>query len=243
MRGYKKWLSTVILLTLIIAPCVCQAELYIGAYIGPNFATNVNPSFNFSRGMFYRTAENVAVDPSFIVGGKIGFWFTKNTFDLLPDIMKYFGLELDISYHPLNWPSQKVLVDPTNTKFKIDNNGLAINAAFLFLFRYGFMPNSEVPFGRLQPYIGIGPEIFFAKTFLNIGQDFQSQEADIGLAVESGIRYMIRKNVSLNIGFRYRYIPTHVDVDDTIFDAGRHYIQMNTVYNFFNIIMGAAYHF
>ena len=240
VKVYRKFLSGVIFLALIMTPNLCQAEPYVELYAGPNFATNMDPSFDFSRGMFFRTAKDVAVDPSFIIGGKFGYWFNKESF---PAWMKYFGVELDISYNPLNWPSQKVLVDPINTKFDISNKGYSISTVLLFLFRYGFLPDQEVPFGRLQPYVGIGPMLFYTYTKLGIGFDFRSNEADPGFAVESGIRYMLRKNISLNIGFRYRRVLAHVDTDDTIFDADRHYIVMQTTYNLFNVMLGAAYHF
>ena len=38
---------------------------------------------------------------------------------------------------------------------------MAMNVAWTFLFmaHYGFMPDSEVPSGRINPYIGVGPAI------------------------------------------------------------------------------------
>lgn len=239
----RSWLAAITLFVLIISPTPGQAEPYLEVYVGPNFTPEVNPVFIFSKGVTYQTAKNVGVDPSFIVGGKIGYWFSKEAISFLPEWIKYFGLALDISYHPLNWPNQSVYVVPPNTKFNIANDGMAINAAFLISLRYGFRPDAEVPFGRWQPYVEVGPWVFFAKTHLNIGRDFRSQEADIGIAVGSGIRYMVRKNISLDLGFRYRYVPSHVNVDDSIFNNARHDIRMKVYYSFFNVIFGAAYHF
>jgi outer membrane protein W len=245
----KRWkmILLMIISAIFLTSALCWAEFYIGAYLGPNFSADVNPDFQFHAGSgpnryvyATRTARHVAVDPAAIFGGKIGYWFTKERFLglKLPNWLKYLGFELDVSYHDMNWPSQSVRVDPLNQKYVIENDAYAISVAFLFMGRYGFLKDSEVPFGRLQPYIGIGPMLFVSSQKLNIGIDFRSTEADLGLAVESGIRYMLLKNVSVNMAFRYRYIPNHLDVDDKIFDqAGRyHYIVMRTNLNLYDII-------
>ena len=111
--------------------------------------------------------------------------------------------------------------------------------------RYGFLKDSEVPFGRLQPYIGIGPILFVTNQKLNIGNDFRGTEADLGFAIEPGIRYMISKRISVNMAFRYKFVPNHLDVDDKIFDQAQNnrYIVMRTNYNLYDLIFGVAYHF
>lgn len=249
----RKTFLLVLLVGLMLTPAPSRSETYFGAYLGGNFSSNFDPEFDIHPQFFQpriiianRTARNVSMDPAFIVGGKIGHWFTRErVFGLnMPKWLKYFGFELDLSYHSLSWPNQSVRVDPLNRNFVLENDGSAITMVFLFMGRYGFLKDSEVPFGRLQPYIGIGPIVFFSTQKLNIGQDFQSTEADVGLGIESGIRYMFRKNVSLNIAFRYRYVPNHLDVDDTIFDQPvKRYVVMRTKYNLYDIIFGIAYHF
>lgn len=248
---------------LISAPTSGRAEIYIGAYAGVNFSGEMNPDFEFyqrsAKGLrdpgidpdrtvyATRNAKGIGADPAAIFGGKIGCWFTRESVlgVKLPNWLKYFGFELDLSYHNINWHSQNVRVEPLNQKYVIENTGYAITAAFLFMGRYGFLKDSEVPFGRLQPYIGIGPVLFVSTQKLNIGNDFKSTEADLGFAIESGIRYMLRKSISVNMAFRYRFIPNHLDVDDKIFDQAEsyRYIVMRTNLNLYDIICGVAYHF
>ena len=41
-------------------------------------------------------------------------------------------------------------------------NGYVAVWTFLLMAHYGFLPDSEVPSGRVNPYIGVGPAIVFS---------------------------------------------------------------------------------
>lgn len=257
----KSRLALIVLAVLLLVPALATAEMYVGLYLGGNFAADTDPRWEAKRiqGTLIPppipvrtfTANNISVDPGFVIGGKIGYWFSREGLLSLnyPEWMKYFGLEMALDYHSLDWPRQNVTINPIDLRIPLENDGYMVTLSFLFLGRYGFLPDKDVPFGRLQPYVGIGPAIFFTRTFLNIGRDYKSTEADLGLALETGVRYMVRKNISLSAAFRYRYVRTHVDVDDQVFNIpfqppyGGVYIPMYTTYNLFNILVGAAYHF
>lgn len=249
LRG--KLMLPIILAIMLLVPTYCRGEIYLGGYVGGVFTPNVNPYFETTDWWLVtdtRTAKNVGVDPAFLVGGKIGYWFDKVPIIgyQLPNFMKYFGLELDISYHGLRWPNQRVTVQPTNRTFDLQMNGDAISICFLFMGRYGFLPDKVVPFGRLQPYIGLGPMVVISTHSLNQGIDYKSTEGDLGFALETGLRYFFAKKFSGNVALRYRYVKAHMDADSAyVFDIStfHRYVPMHTRYNFIDFIVGVAYHF
>ena len=76
---------------------------------------------------------------------------------------------------------------------------------------YGFMPDSEVPTGRINPYIGIGPAIvwtdldFKIPTFPPVSGSHSANAMNVALVVEPGIRWVVMPNVSIDTAMRWRY--------------------------------------
>jgi hypothetical protein len=249
----------IILITLFlwsIFPISAGAEMDVGLYVGGNFVADTSPTWDALKisakeipppiPVRHFEARHVKVDSSVMVGGRIGYWFSREGAWArdYPDWMKYFGVAISIDWHELNWPLQDVNISPIDLKIPLKNDGLMVTAAFLLMMRYGYMPDKEVPFGRLQPYFGIGPAVVFHTINLNIGRDYKSTEADPVLVVESGVRYLVKKNISINAAFRYKYARVHAEVDDKLFNIPMNvWIPMNTNYHMFNILVGVTYHF
>ena len=269
-----------------------SAEMFVEGYLGGTAAANINQAFTIqdlrgSGGPGFSNASqdnhlqfSGAPDPTVLGGLKLGTWFVKEGFagySGYPDWMKYFGFYTDLSFQkfqmrgPLsgtsNYKFSYSLPDPTINGVHFNageftSEGFIVTWAFMFAARYGFYPDSEVPFGRLQPYVAVGPAVMFSSLstkvntllvggFLNGVQDSRMSggsqaSTNIALAVDTGIRYMCTKNVSIDLSFKYRYAQpsyTFSGIDAQILHAPPATFKLEPVYSLFSGQLGVAYHF
>jgi opacity protein-like surface antigen len=235
-----------LLISLILVPtlALAQAEVstqampatepsfFIEAYsgIGTSSLSDNNTAVAFT-GNYY----------TYFMGGlKLGYWFTPqgtHALSFCNDWTKYFGFYTDFSYQSLNHPNNIVTTygTPLTTGSSFGN---LFTWAFMFAARYGFMPDNVVPFGRLQPYVAVGPAIFFSNQDFNIGGLTQGAKGstNVGLGVESGLRYFVASNVSFEASFKYRnFCPSYY------FSPLQTYVSSYT--HLFSGQLGLAYHF
>jgi hypothetical protein len=204
---------------------VAQSAMWVGAQIGGNF----QPGTKVTASAFGGSAStNAEIKPSVIGGATIGYDFVNAGFGAYawPDWMKYFSFAMDLTYNRLD-------VNASNSGFggllapgsRFEGSEVALT--FLFMAHYGFMPDSEVPSGRIHPYIGVGPAIVFTSVDFKVpvryyagfpanqfayayNSEFGDSAINVGLVVEPGIRWMCFKNVSVDTAFRYRYsVPSY----------------------------------
>ncbi len=271
-RSYRFRVAGLLLLmaAMLLPPVGARAEMYVEAYLGGVFPSSQSFDYGASptNNYFYNVAAPGKYDPAVVGGLKLGTWFVKEGFlgFNYPDWMKYLGFFLDFSYHRLNLRHQQasyseVFAGLANTgQLNFSADGSIATLAFMFAARYGFFPDSEVPFGRLQPYVAVGPALCFVSQrprfsfstfsgpFLTDNEDLASKSTTVlGRAAEAGLRYMALKNVSIDASFKYRYAQPSftytVNPGGNGFFVASHDIKIDSGLQLFSFQVGAAYHF
>ncbi len=202
-------------------PEVGRTAMWVGGQIGVDFVADGDVKYSVNRGT--DRLKNLYSDPRFIGGIIIGYDFVKVGFlgyDY-PGWMKYFSVALNLNHNAFTQPGQTVRAQefprrsPTGQfPIRIDKAyGYVLELSLIFIAKYGFLPTAEIPFGRLIPYVGAGPGLFFTETDTVVGVDYSSSSDNLepGIVAEAGLRYMVLRNVSVDAAFRYRYFYPSYD--------------------------------
>jgi opacity protein-like surface antigen len=236
-RKFVEYGLITVIATLLVLPGVCQGALWVGGQIGVNAPLDSTFEVN---GVDH---GNSSMWASVIGGGTVGYDFVNSGFLAYdwPAWMRYFSFALDFTYNRFNVSSASDglgFIKPEGSRFE----GHETMLSFLFIGHYGFFPDSEVPTGRLNPYLGIGPGIMFSGFDLGAVRRVSgiqglgsSSATNIALVVESGIRFMALKNVSIDTAVRYRYAAPS-------YNFGPVSIESNGM-NQLAFLMRASYHF
>jgi opacity protein-like surface antigen len=203
-------------------------EFFIGGFFGGAFVPGTDWTYLINRQDI--NARNMTIDPGVTGGIKLGYFL---------DSCPYLGVEAEGSIGSQTQPSQTVTLSPApagrGATGRVSSQSLLVWTMALHLVgRYGFLPDSEVPFGRLQPYVGIGPGLVVLYAEADSAKNF-------GLELEAGLRYMFTKHLG---GFLEYKFSKQWDVDleaqqlvnyaatSANFDFARH-----------QVVVGLSYHF
>jgi hypothetical protein len=222
-----------LLIALLAMSGVAQSAMWVGAELGGNF-----PAASADTNVFgVPVSADVGFRPSVIGGATIGYDFVNSGFGAYawPDWMKYFSFAMDITYNRLkvkNFNNISVGAFNLPGSVNVGVDGYCVAWTFLFMAHYGFLPDSEVPSGRINPYIGVGPAIVWS------GFDFLAtgvNSMNVALVVEPGIRWVCFKNVSVDTAFRWRYCAPS-------YSSGGVDLNVSPL-NQFSFLVRANYHF
>jgi hypothetical protein len=215
--------------------------MWVGAELGGNFQPYPEISVN-GRGI--NTSSQTEIRPSAIAGVTLGYDFVNAGFGAYawPNWMQYFSFAMDVTYNRLAIQD----AGPGIGKFFAANSrwdGYEVAWTFLFMAHYGFLRDDEVPSGRINPYLGVGPAIVWTGVNAKIPtvgtnrfrQDAADTAMNVALVVEPGIRWMAFKNVSFDTAMRWRYSVPSYSINNIT-------IKVNPL-NQFAVLLRANYHF
>ena len=214
------------------------AEPYIAAYAGYSLLSNTDlkiesvsilPAQFQARGIRFSTN----VDNSAVFGGKIGYWF---------DFFPLVGTELDIyAFSPdISSPPQTA---GTVRLTKSNNFDVSVTAlSFNLMGRYPLLKSPDLPRGRVQPYIGIGPGLFITSI-----KDLEPDPNDNigsktltfgGFQIIGGLKFFLLKNLSLFAEYKFSHFTADLSGASARFSLGA--TQNIDGSHFYG---GVAYHF
>ena len=211
---------------------------YVGGYIGGSLVHSDDWRFNrlvfpgFISGPV--TASTIRFDPGVVGGIKFGYFFHS---------WPFFGVELETSFNRNDVHKAAVRVNPSlggSDRADIEAARLYIwTMAFHFMARYGFVKDKEVPFGRLQPYVGIGPGFVIIYSWRDAAKNFS-------LDAQAGVRYMLLRHISAFVEYKFSH-QWVVELEDQRLQSlgvGREG-KGTATFDFTNhkIVVGIAYHF
>jgi hypothetical protein len=187
-----------------------QAFLDLYGGIAMTADDNVNAERLFSFGTDESATRSVAYDPSFTAGGRMGVFH------------EWVGLALDVSY------------------FQADGNNVEhtiVSLTPMLLVRARLLQSDDMPQGRLQPYLGVGPGIFFVDQKVDFRPDITSPidlfHIKIGVDARAGLRWLFAQNIGLFGEYRLTYFKTDSSNDDNaIFFSESHVNASLTTHHF-----------
>lgn len=225
-------------------PRLLDGEFYVGGYLGASFAPDQSLHYNsgasLNNGVIITRASKFTVfgnhfDPGVVGGLKFGY-FLKS--------IPYLGIEAETNVAPNRVKSQTLRVSPPvagrNSVTMTAQDWINWTSALHIVGRYGFFQDSEVPFGRLQPYVGIGPGLV-------VMYDQQDAAKNFAIDVMAGIRFMMLKNVSAFVEYKYNHqFDAEMEVHTFIvngFSGGAQGGTATLNYDLHRIVAGVTYHF
>ena len=220
------------MLALLLQPAWCpstaQAENYVAGKFGVTFPQSLSGGVTTQAGIGGLDMSDQALKSSLNVGAKLGHYFSR---------AKWLGIETGLSYTTPHIKEGSItFTGPggslnSGTLSGVHQRIIIWEVATLML-RY--------PGNRLQPYIGVGPALFFGSLKGPSAPPGQSATS-IGLNAEAGVRYFLTRRWALFGEGTYNRARLSYSSNDN--DPNADPIGFRATYSAFTLNLGVSYHF
>ncbi len=181
-------------------PAIAAPEWFADVYLGVA-ATHSSEGDTTVSGQ--TTRDHFDGDASVNPGVRVGRWF---------ETLPWLGLALDTSY------------------FKPGSDSQAIPTSLLVMGRLGVLKGGDFPDGRLRPYAGVGPAVFF--TLL----DGELASVEIGLDVRAGVLFRLNERIAVFGEYGFTHVSPSLDSDKT--DT-----KIDTTFDTHHVVVGVSFRF
>lgn len=192
------------------APSV-RAEFVLDLYGGLAMTEDSNVQVRGSNvpqlGLGSATSQTLKTEgkfkDSFTVGGRVTYWTPR---------FPWLGVAFDGSYFK---------ADAKNGNIEIPVYGFSL----LMMMRYPLFSNEQFPQGRLQPYLGVGPEFAFGKVKAEFEENgfktkIEENEGAFGVDVRTGLLWKLHQQWGIFTEYRLTYLNYNSEDSDNFFCIG-----------------------
>jgi opacity protein-like surface antigen len=210
-------------------PATAQAEWYVSGQFGvtlPSIGKGLSDVDIVSSGLpDGTTMSDRALKSSLLYGAKLGYFFPR---------AKWLGLQTEFFNTTPHIKQQA-------TSITVPSAGSATGVLTGDHFRvFTWAPLNVVlryHRSRLQPYIAIGPGLFFARVkTTQTGFEGSQSSTKLGLNAEAGLEYYITRHLTVFGEGKFNYARFNFPENDAQFG-------FNGTYKIFHVAFGLGYHF
>lgn len=212
----------------ILLTSTAQAESYLAAQFGYAFPQSLSNGKVTQDGLGGLDVSDQPLKSSPMFGAKLGHYFSR---------ARWLGVETEVTYsNPHIKQGSLTFSGPggqaTSPVLAGVTQRMIMWAPVTLLLRY--------PGYRLQPYVGVGPAVFFASLKGPAAPPGQSGTA-IGLNAEAGVRYFITRHWSLSSEGKYNLARIGYTSNDSNPQADP--FGFRATYSVFTVSLAIGYHF
>ncbi len=235
IRGVMAVAVAAVLLT--CAP-PASAEFHLDVYSGAALTDNVE--LWISEMGLRGSTQGMKVDNSLVFGGRVGYWLGS---------LPWLGLAVDVFAFNPDLPQQTVQSSiagfsaATGQALKLDLNVTAVSAELKARLR--LLKDAAYPYGRLQPYLLVGPTLFIStmRDTNNFVLPRQSDtDTEAGIKAGAGVAFQILPGIAVFGEYRVTHFsPTWGFKDSSVSPSAR--FTLSTDVDTHQIVGGISFRF
>ena len=205
------------LVCMLLGASPASAEWFGDLYVGPTFTKSDDVRINSSAGR--GTAREIDFDPALSGGIRVGRYF---------DSLPFLGVAVDaFVFYPYVAP-QSVQLDGCfivggcgTGQGGIGSYDLSATAVSVdLMLRAPLFKTPELPRGRVQPYVAVGPTLNLTEVTPRHTRLFRNHDADIDVSIgykaAAGVAVEIYKSLAVFVEYRFNHVKVDADLSDSV---------------------------
>jgi len=209
-------------------PSVAQAETYVAGKFGVTFPQSLSGGVTTQEGIAGLDMSDQALKSSVNVGAKLGHYFSR---------AKWLGIETGLSYTTPHIKEGSITFTGPGGSL---NSGMLPGVHQQMIIWEVATLMMRYPGNRLQPYVGVGPALFFGSLKGPTAPPGQSATS-IGFNAEAGVRYFLTRHWALFGEGTYNRARMSYTSNDSNPNADP--FGFRATYSAFTLNLGVSYHF